>query len=379
MMASAAKARREAHIAAMKDATPVTFVTDTVAEPEYIAGAGYAGLHEALDERVHRLERELQDARERVRLETEGREAADAAQAAVETELARLRGIASQSDGASREFLFLDPIGIVDPLPADRFPIAFADSEFQQLREDIRVNGQNEPITVRRRGEEGSTQVVYEIASGRRRLAACRVLGIDVLARVRDLDDGAMLRAQFGENEHRSDVGALERARWFAEIQRRRNLTAGQLGEVFGVDRSTMAHYLRLSALPIEIIQRLRDPRKVSMQRGRRLLELLDRDADAFGRVLAALDTIGDSDDDVAIAIGAAEGLWVRRDVRSRPQARQIVREGKRVATLSNVDGRWRLNFASEVDPRVIQRLADCLPELLAKLAADEAGGDTAV
>ena len=319
------------------------------APAQHRPAAALGAVTEGLKERIQRLERDLAQAGQR----GEG----------LEAELSQARAIAARAGGEADEFLFLAPALIEDPLPRDRMGSAFSGAEFLALLEDIRANGQNDAVTLRRAGEGR-----FEIAAGRRRLEACRVLQRSVLARVRPLDDAAMLRIQFSENERREDISALERARWFAEVKARLNIQAKEVAAQFGLDPSTLSLYLRLARFPTEIMERLRDPRRLAMLRARRVMEALDADPLAFQRITEALDAQKDPDPDeqVDAMLRAAEGRDTRRSAaRAVPERRHVVHEGQRIGTLTRNGGQWMFRFATSIPEETVQALVDRLPELL--------------
>ena len=296
---------------------------------------------------------------------------------ASQTEIARLLALQAAAAGdPAQQLRLLDPARVSDPLPSDRFGQAFADDEFRKLRDSIAGEGQDTAILVRAGAAGADGDPTWEIAAGRRRLAACRELGIPVLARVAALDDAGMLRAQLRENAQRAGVGAFERARWFAEIQRRSGATAAALASEWKIDRTTMAHYLRVAALSEPIVGKLQDPRKLTMPHGRRLLELLAADAEAEARVLAVLDAhaaklaAGDraalAANDVLLAIAAAEGKPQRAP--ARRDTWKVERAGRRYATVSFVNGRCNFAFAPGLDAYALERLAQQLPDLIEDL-----------
>ena len=88
-----------------------------------------------------------------------------------------------------------------------------------------------------------------------------------------------MLRVQFSENERREDISALERSRWFAEVKARLDLPSKDIAQQFGLDPSTLSLYLRLARFPSEIVERLVEPRRLSVLRARRVMESLEADA----------------------------------------------------------------------------------------------------
>jgi ParB family chromosome partitioning protein len=254
---------------------------------------------------------------------------------------------------------------------------AFAGAEFEELVADIRENGQNDAITVRLAPDSAG----YEVAAGRRRLEACRRLSRQVLARIRPLDDRAMLRVQFSENERREDISALERGRWLAEVKARLDLPSKDIAAQFGLDPSTLSLYLRLSRFPAEIMTRLREPRRLSVLRARRVMEAVEADPEAISRILHALDTQAastpdgsDPDAQVELLLRAAEG---RGGDRASPtsrapvcERRHVVHRGRRIGTLTRNGGQWVFRFATTIEEDVVQALTDRLGELVAEIEA---------
>jgi ParB family transcriptional regulator, chromosome partitioning protein len=301
---------------------------------------------------------------------------------ALEVELARLRAIAERAGDSAAEFVLLDPGLVRDPQPTDRLPRGFQDAAFGELLRDIEAQGQNDAITVR----PATGAAGYEIAAGRRRLEACRQLGRSVLARVRDLDDEAMDRVQFAENERRKDICTIERARWFAVVQERRGLAARDLALRFGLDRTTMVHYLRIAKLPIAIVERLADPRALSLLKARRLMDAVDADPGAPARILAGLDRYDavvaarggtvDPTQQVDIAIRAGEGRGGARSQGGEEhedrasEKRPIIHKGRRLGTLTRSGGQWVIRFAASAPEDLARRVADRIAEI-----AEEADG----
>jgi len=322
--------------------------------------AALGAVAEGLRDRIARLETALAD--------TEGRNTG------LVGELQQARAAQASAGDAVDEFLFLDPGSVQDPLPRDRMPSTFESAEFQALLDDINANGQNDAITVRRTPSSSPTDC-FEVAAGRRRLEACRRLGRQVLARVRPLDDDSMLRVQFSENERREDISALERAHWFAAVKQRTGRPSKEIAAGFGLDPSTLSLYLRLSRFPVSIAERLQEPRRLSVLRARRVMEVVEADPDAAGRLLRALDShacacrargaVVDGDEQVVVLLRAAE---------ARPGApagaserRHVVHAGRRIGTLTRNGGQWVFRFASEIGDAVVQGLADRMGELMAE------------
>lgn len=312
-----------------------------------------------LAERIKHLEAQLADGQAEL-----ARSTADAAD--LRRQLDQARSIAAGAGSTIDEFHFIATDAIVDTLPRDRLRGACDGPEFAQLLADIEANGQNDAITVRRTGEGR-----FEIAAGRRRLEVCRRLGRSVLARIRTLDDGAMLRVQYAENERRTDISALERARWFAAVRDSFPGTIKDVAAEFAVDRSTFSLYLRLARFPDTILNRLVQPQRLAMIPARQVMEAIEADPAVLPRILSALDAyearvdVVDGADQVAVVVRAAEGRGGGSPTPRRPGAdrRHIVRDGKPVATLTRSAGQWVIRFSKAISDDEVQRWAERLAD----------------
>ncbi len=345
-------------------------VRDRTAEPEgdsvvpaaaqRPAGAGVhkpaAALNavsETLRDRIMRLEAEL------ARSQTANTE--------LQSDLHRAKSLRDKAGDSAEEFVFIDPNTIEDRLPKDRLRGRAEGKEFDELLADIELNGQNDAITVRR------TSDTYEVAAGRRRLEACKRLQRSVLARVRDLDNRAMLRIQFSENERRADISALERARWFAEVRDRLKTPAKEIAAQFGVDPSTLSLYLRIARFPDEILGRLEEPRRLAVIPARRVMEAIESDPAVVQRILDALDTYGQSAShnggspdpaaQIDILFRAVEGKETGRASLRSPVAdrRHIVHQGRRIGTLTRNGGQWVFRFATSIPDDEVYALTERL------------------
>ena len=120
------------------------------------------------------------------------------------------------------------------------------------LIESIRTHGQKVPILVRRL-PSGEMEIVY----GRRRLLACRALGIDVRAVVMEMDDRSALIAQGVENAQRLENSYIERALFVKQV-----LDAGfdlaTVEQAIGVE-ATQASRMRgiVDVIPAPLIRRI--------------------------------------------------------------------------------------------------------------------------
>lgn len=272
--------------------------------------------------------------------------------------LERLKALESaQAAEPGAVLVRIDPARIDDPLPPDRHPAAFADAAFAQLKESIAARGQDTPIVVRAKGER------FELATGRRRLAVCRELGIPVLARVLPLDDEAMLALQYRENAERADVSAFERGRWFAQLAEA-GWSTTRLAALTGLSQPSIVAYLKLGRLPEELVQGLSDPRALSLRDGARLAAALAGGPHVLERMREALAAAAGRPvrEQLARALAAARG---EARPPSKHAARLILdREGRKLATLTRSGNQWIVRWAPRIEAEAIAWIAARLPEL---------------
>ena len=142
----------------------------------------------------------------------------------------------------------LDPSLIDDWGPKDRLDgFTAVNSEddgdgFETLRSSIKDDGQQVPILVRRAGTEGRFEIIY----GRRRLQACRELGLKVRANVQDLDDATALLAKGLENAARRNLSFYEKAR-FAAVIRAAGHNTKTIRQVLSLSASGLSHLTKVT------------------------------------------------------------------------------------------------------------------------------------
>lgn len=142
----------------------------------------------------------------------------------------------------------LDPSLIDDWGPKDRLDgFTAVNSEddgdgFETLKSSIKDGGQQVPILVRRAGAEGRFEIIY----GRRRLRACRELGLKVRANVQDLDDATALLAKGLENAARRNLSFYEKAR-FAAVIRAAGHNTKTIRQVLSLSASGLSHLTKVT------------------------------------------------------------------------------------------------------------------------------------
>lgn len=170
--------------------------------------------------------------------------------------------------GASVEMI---PVAVIFPSPYQ--PRKVMDEEsLQHLANSIKRDGVLQPILVRPRSASGGGGAGYELIAGERRWRASMAAGLErIPALVRIMSDDDAAAHALIENLQREDLNAIERAEAFDALGRRLQLTPAQVAERVGLDRSTVANFLRLLELE-EPIRALVSEGRLAMGHGRALL-----------------------------------------------------------------------------------------------------------
>ncbi|HEV3474970.1 MAG TPA: ParB/RepB/Spo0J family partition protein [Actinomycetota bacterium] len=183
------------------------------------------------------------------------------------------RGLSALIPGAEEEGGLVDvPVQAVTPNPRQPRQ-SFPEDQLEPLARSIREVGILQPIVVRR------VNGGYELVAGERRLRAAKIAGLATIpAIIRSTDDAESLREALIENIHRQDLGPLELASAFQELQEDLGVTQEALAERLGHSRPHVANTIRLLGLPAQVQQLLADG-SLSAGHGRALLALEDDEA----------------------------------------------------------------------------------------------------
>ncbi len=140
-------------------------------------------------------------------------------------------------------------------------------------------------------GYPGGDLFRVQLAFGHRRVRAFRHLdkiGVgwnSMPVYVEAMSDDQMLDAVWSENQHRSDINAIEQAELLAEKLERARAAGGNQQTVaaeWGIDRSTVANKVRLLELPAEVQTAVRE-RKLSERQALALLPVVEMQAKVNG------------------------------------------------------------------------------------------------
>ena len=158
-------------------------------------------------------------------------------------------------------------VDAIDPNPFQPRRLFHAE-RLEELAQSIRANGIIQPLVVRRSGDR------YQLVAGERRWRAAKLAGISqVPAVVRQIPDDRLLEVTLVENIQREDLNPIDTAVAFERMISDLSLTAEEIGERTGKDRTTIVNSIRLLQLPTDL-QQLVAERRLSAGHARCLLSL---------------------------------------------------------------------------------------------------------
>lgn len=208
------------------------------------------------------------------------------------------RGLSALIPQGERNDFAVLPVGQISPNPQQ--PRTEFDQEaLDALAASIKEVGLLQPVVVRAEGAG------YVLIAGERRWRASQSAGLsEIPALIRSADgEVASLTQALVENIQREDLGPLEEAAAFRQLQDDFGLTHAQIGEKIGKSRTVITNALRLLNLPPQV--------QAMVRRG----EL----AAGHARALAGLEDFAYCEH---IASRAAEEGWSVRQVEDAVRAR---------------------------------------------------------
>ncbi len=161
---------------------------------------------------------------------------------------------------------------------------SFDEESLNELVQSVEEHGIIQPITVRRAANNS-----YQLITGERRIRAAEKAGLKrIPAFVREAGDENMLELALVENIQREDLDAIEVAISYARLIEEFELTQEKLGGRVGKKRATIANYLRLLNLPVEIQTAIRE-KKISMGHARALVGIEDKEyqVEVFSKIIS--------------------------------------------------------------------------------------------
>ena len=148
----------------------------------------------------------------------------------------------------------------------------FDPKEIESLAESLKKDGLLQPVVVRPAGAG-----FYQLVAGERRWRAAKLAGLArVPVIIREVEDKKMLELALVENIQRRDLNPMEKARAFRQLMTLNGWTQEQLADSLGMGRPTVANFLRLLDLPLEV-QEAVSRGTISMGHARALLAVAQR------------------------------------------------------------------------------------------------------
>lgn len=173
------------------------------------------------------------------------------------------------ADGTPREL----PVEIIDRNPYQT-RTHFDEVALAELAASIAATGVVQPILVRPL-PSGRFQLIV----GERRLLASKQAGkATIPAILRQVSDEQAMEITIVENLQRTDLNPMEQARAYDRLSREFKLTQEQMAQRTGKDRASVANFLRLLRLPVEVQTKV-ESGELTFGHARALLSLEDPDA----------------------------------------------------------------------------------------------------
>ncbi len=148
----------------------------------------------------------------------------------------------------------------------------FDDDGLTALADSINTAGLMQPIVVRKSKIDGT----FELVAGERRWRAAQIAGLKQLPSiVRELDDKTSAEWALIENLQREDLNPIDRAEAFDRLVVDFNATQKEIATQLGIDRSSVANFLRLNDLEPAVKDAVRDGR-LSMGHAKVILGIPD-------------------------------------------------------------------------------------------------------
>jgi ParB family chromosome partitioning protein len=145
----------------------------------------------------------------------------------------------------------------------------FDEQSLNELADSIRIHDIVQPVTVSKLPSGR-----YRLIAGERRWRAAKIAGIkDIPAYVRQANDAQLLELALLENLQREDLNAIEVALSYKRMMDELNYTQEHVGERMGIDRSTVANFIRLLKLPPDIQIAVRNG-EISMGHARAIINV---------------------------------------------------------------------------------------------------------
>jgi ParB family chromosome partitioning protein len=242
----------------------------------------------------------------------------------------------------------------------------YDETELLLLGEQLRMQGQDEPVRVRRLANGR-----YQLISGHRRVRAARLIGwATIVARILTLEDREAEIATLTSNESHVGLSDFERGcAYQLALDKGFATTQKDVARLFACSQGRVSQCLSVARLPPPLVAMLADyPSLLTYRHAKIVREVLDHDPESLPAVMAAVETIIDEPD------LEPEQLRVRcttKKVGMRPRAKVAIqktvpdRSGESVFTVRSNNRNLVVNFNDRLSP---EQKAEAEKQILAAL-----------
>jgi ParB family transcriptional regulator, chromosome partitioning protein len=173
---------------------------------------------------------------------------------------------------------------LIEILPSHCKPWDFSDrneaelGNIEELANSIQKAGQQEPILVRPISNthfSADSPINYEIIFGNRRWRACKLIGKNILAIVRELTDQEAALAQKEENENRTDIGDYSKAMNYKKLIDAQIFTnENQLALKLNIPRNRINDLMSYTRIPKQLLEVIPNVHQLSQRMAIKLASL---------------------------------------------------------------------------------------------------------
>jgi ParB family chromosome partitioning protein len=282
--------------------------------------------------------------------------------------------------------LRLDPKRVRPTKYLNRDERAFlaSDPEFIELKQNLRDDGQQQPIRVRPLANDST--VDFEIVSGHRRHRACLELDAEIeggflllaLPDPKATESRDLVLKMYRENKVRSEVSPYEDGRsfqqWLAE-----GIFAeqGDLAAAVGLSDASITKYLQIAELPAIVLAAFEDPRQIAVRWAHDLVKAIKTNGAKVEEVALRLASTSPRPDAAAVARSLIACGTTSKKSQSTASREQAVKINGRVALrMQRRDGRLTLKFYT-LDKPAQREITEEILELAERRVRERLKGET--
>jgi ParB family transcriptional regulator, chromosome partitioning protein len=236
----------------------------------------------------------------------------------------------------------LDPADLDASFVPDR--MAPSEEDHQELLRSIRDRGQIVPVLVRPHPTENGR---YQIAFGHRRVRALKELSLKVKATVRNLTDEELVVAQGQENNARTNLSFIERARFAKQLEDRK-FTREVISQSLCIDPGNLSRLISVaSSIPLDIIDAIGPAPSIGQGRWMDLSASMDNRAHQKVRKAFTSDDFQRLSSDARFQFVLAQ---VKKTERAQTEA-WTANDGLKVAKYTRGDKKFQLTLDEKLAP----------------------------